>query len=138
VFVTEYKVKVDVPGTPDEWVEIRPLSWLELAHEQEKAFLDVAKAAAAIDVKAVFGESSPEDVAAAQERYEADALSGHDMLAVLVAGITAWSSDEPVTQDAIKMLEPELAESLARQIIGLRTKDELGNSCSPSTDTLQA
>jgi hypothetical protein len=133
MFVTKYTTRVEVPGEDGSWVEIRPLSWLELERAQNKAVREAMQAASSLDVSSLLADASDEDIAAIRARVESDVLSSVDILEVLNGGIVAWSAEEPVDDAHVKLLEPEVAEFLAREIMGIRTKADLGNSSPPST-----
>jgi hypothetical protein len=132
LLVTQYTTRVNVPDS-DEWMDIRPLSWAELEGAEMVAAVDAVKAAKALDIENVLGGASEDDIKAVIERQSADPLAQLDIFSVLRAGIVAWSIDAEVSPENIKLLEPSVARWAALQIVGLRSREDLGNSSSPST-----
>lgn len=63
-------------------------------------------------------DEPPKD-AAPTEPTPVDPLATHDMLTVLVCGVTSWTADDPINKETLGDLVPDDAEFLARQILGM-------------------
>lgn len=63
-------------------------------------------------------DEPPKDAAPA-EPATVDPLATHDMLTVLVCGVTSWTADDPINKETLGDLVPDDAEFLARQILGM-------------------
>ena len=138
MFVSQYTTRIELPEEGEgAWVELRPLSWLEQQHAIDKGYIESMQAAVALDWNAVLGQADPEVLKAVADRVQADPLADFDQLEVLKGGVVAWSFEEPVDEEHLKLLEPAIARRLAEQIVGLRREADLGNSSSPSTATSQ-
>ncbi len=135
MFADEYIERVELEDN-DNWVDIRPLGWDERDRAQKTAVLRSLQEAANVDMPEQ--EYTPEQIEELREAVNADPLSYMDILETLKGGIVAWSAERPVTEENIKLLDPETADLLARRIVGIRAKDNLGNSSAPSTATSPA
>lgn len=152
--VSVFTKRFAIPGEDGEWMDLRPLSFLEAEEAQTKGFMTMMRTVSNMrDIEGVFAEvargmqkaaeegESPEDdagqraIAETVEEVEKDPLSGFDQLTVLCSGIVAWSYEEEVNEGSIRLLDTETARWAAREIVGLRDKESLGNSSAPSTTT---
>ncbi len=139
--VRQYVKQLDIPDEPGAWVKVRPLAWVEIQEATSKAYRESMQAAAELgEIQQKILDTSPEAKAAAQERFDSDPLARYDQLTVLLGGLVGWSyTDEDgqpleVSEENIKLLDPDTAYWAACEIVGLHTKEALGNSSSPSTE----
>ena len=140
--------RVEIPGEPEEWAVIKPLSFAERT-EAEKVYTDhqmetIARLSA--ETIKMFHErlaeaerDTPQAVRAAEEAVaateEADLLASVDTRTVLLHGLKRLSYDEgtDVTPQVVDDLDPETYVALAKLIMGLsrRTVEE-GKGSSPT------
>ena len=115
--------KVEIPHEPDQWVQLRMLTYRQLA-EARRVKLD--------DLFTVM--RGLKDIALPQQDGQAvvDPLAGYDIGVLLRYGIVAWSYGETVTPDE---LDYRTAQWAAREIVALAVPDEaaVGKASSPST-----
>jgi len=115
--------KVEIPHEPDQWVQLRMLTYRQLA-EARRVKLD--------DLFTVM--RGLKDIALPQQDGQAvvDPLAGYDIGVLLRYGIVAWSYGETVTPDE---LDDRTAQWAAREIVALAVPDEaaVGKASSPST-----
>ena len=136
--------RLDIPGEPGQWMELRPLSFAEedrLRRESSAAFL--AEMAAMPDaVMNAQMRMQTEDARRRREenarRAEAgepalpdpdlpdpDLLDGQDLVTILECGIGAWSYAQPGEEEmapvagAVKMLDEGTARWAGREILRL-------------------
>lgn len=118
--------KVEIPHEPDQWMELRHLSYRQL-DEARQAKLDE-----------LFGFlrktkdltlPKPDD-----DKAAADRLAAYDVPTLLRHGIVAWSYGDAVTPDD---LDAKTADWAAREILALSMPDEaaVGKGSSRSTGT---
>ena len=115
--------KVEIPHEPDQWVQLRMLTYRQLA-EARRVKLD--------DLFTVM--RGLKDIALPQQDGQAvaDPLAGYDVGVLLRYGIVAWSYGETVTPDE---LDDRTAQWAAREILAMAVPDEaaVGKASSPST-----
>ena len=125
MLVSEITRRADIPHEPDQWMELKRLSWrqLEVAGEvQTDSMLKKLKTMGGDLVKAL------KEVGKEQEQ---DPLTKYDRGVVLKAGIKKWSYDAEVTDKNIDSLDEETAEWAFREILSLnrpRTEEEAKNA----------
>ena len=140
--------QVEIPGEPEEWAVIKPLSFAERA-EAEQVYTDRAlKAISALpadtfktisDRIAQADRDTPGAVRAAEAvvaaTEEADPLASVDTRTVLLHGLKKLSYDDgiDVTPEVVDDLDPETSVALATLIMGLsrRTAEEGKGSSTP-------
>lgn len=125
--------RLDVPGEPGQWVEIKKLPWglLDGAREaRQRAVIESARAWGADMIQAI--RSDRADV----QEAVADPYNEYDLGFLLRHGIKEWSYDA-VLPDAVEDLEPHTAEWLKREIVDFnakgRSEAEQLDAISPST-----
>lgn len=144
---------VQIPHEPGEWMDLRPLTFMELDDAQMKGYVGMlkgvgemeevsatvvkimaAQADAQAETAAATGDEEEGEVAAAVKRVEAepDPLAGLDAYTVLCAGIVAWSYEDEVTPENIRLLDPETATWAAAEIVALKSKSDLEKASAPS------
>lgn len=158
MFVDALTQHLEVPGEPGEWMDLRPLSFLEIdearvqgyigmmetvgqmapVQDQIQRIFTAAEAAKKRTAEAAAGEESEEESSdpeadAALMAADDDPLEGLDLTTVLKAGIVKWSYDRPVDEANISLLDEDTATWAAKAIVGIRSKESLGNSSAPST-----
>jgi hypothetical protein len=122
-----------IPDEPGEWMELRPLSYFEIA-EARTAEMKAAIALVGDMPESVTSLARPsEDAERASVAAEPDPLAGLDLGTVLRLGIIAWSYPEEANEKNIKLLSEDTALWAAEQIVGLRSKASTGNISAPST-----
>lgn len=133
--------RVEIPGEPGEWMEFRQLGWHALAEAQKVRRRDAFDAQKEMgkdlfkmmqEIRAEMGDQAD------QADQAVDVLQSYDLETLLRLGIMAWSYSEPVTEDTIKLLDPQTAEWAGRQIVGERVSEEQrknssGSSTEPSS-----
>lgn len=128
--VTNVTKRVEIPHEPDQWMEIKKLSWRQLEatkDAQTNALLARMKSLGGDMVKALQG---------AVEDQKQKPGTQHDRGGVLNCGIVAWSYDVPVTPANVDALDEETAAWAVEEILALnapRTDEERKNGLSPST-----
>lgn len=130
MFASRVTKTVPLPSDPSATVTIKRLGFLQKQAAQKAAQRESMKGlremggAEFLKELNALKESDPDAVAA----VAADPLSTHDLLMVLIGGITAWSAPEPVSKAAIEDLDQADAEFLGREILALSTKAAPGNA----------
>ena len=148
--VSAFTKRLEIPGESGQWMELRPLAFLEIEEAQRRGFMETLRLAFEMKdladtitsvvegLQKAVADSEPdaesEAIVAAMEKSEVDPLQGLDQLTVLVGGIVAWSYGVAVDEATIRLLETDTAHWAACEIVGLRTKDDLGNSSALSTE----
>ena len=124
-----------IPHEPEEWIEVRLLSWLHLEEarlaKQAKVFESMRSMGG--DVLHALQEARAEGPVDAAP-VELDPIAQYDQETLLRSGIVSWSYPEPVS--AIGELDAETAEWAARVILNPseRTEEDRKNASSPSTE----
>jgi hypothetical protein len=115
--------KHDIPGEPGQWLNLRKLSWSQLAEAreaQESRMMERLQSLGAGMMTALRASETPEfeeaKEAASTENGTYD-LASYDLLTVLEAGIESWSYDGPVTTKSLKALDAKTAEWAGQQIL---------------------
>ena len=115
--------KVEIPHEPDQWVQLRMLTYRQLAEARWVKLDDLFTVMRGL-----------KDIALPQQDGQAvvDPLAGYDIGVLLRYGIVAWSYGETVTPDE---LDDRTAQWAAREIVALAVPDEaaVGKASSPST-----
>ena len=131
-----------VPHEEGESFTFRLLSWKQIeqcknARSQEQfqrlrdMGLDLLQAVQGIKTADVQAAAGGDGVAA----VTADPFDTYDKTALLHMSITAWTYDEPVSDEAIDALDPVTAEWAARQILDLSGLAEADPTTASSTST---
>lgn len=148
-FVDAFAQQLDVPGEPGEWMQLRPLSFIELELAERASYIngmkligqmgDVRETIAMVEsIRQDSADASTkgdeaEAVSVAIAEAEQDVLQGLDQLTVLRTGIMNWSYGRPVDETSIRLLDHETARWAAEKIVGLRKKADLEKASPPST-----
>ncbi len=128
--------RLDVPGEPGEWVEIRKLSHKALAQAAQARSETGLAAMRALGSDLLLAlqqarTAAPDDSAAAT-----DAAAGYDRDVVLQRGVVRWSYGVPVAPDALADLDEATARWLASEIVGRSlappSAESVGNATAPS------
>lgn len=113
--ITGITKRVDIPHEPNEWMELRRLSWrqLELAETvgSEEALKRVKKMGGDMLASLQKMNKKTEQVADPSARY--------DQGTVLEAGIVNWSYDAEVNKENIDNLDSETAKWAFDEILSL-------------------
>lgn len=140
MLVDRHVKRLEVPGEPGAWVELRRLNFGELKDLRQQSgerFLEDLSGLPAdvlemqLTVQAKMAEAKKAAAAAADQSGsdaeddlpDPDVLDGMDLLFVLRAGIVAWSyceeSGAPVPVDAatVAMLDEDTARWAAREVL---------------------
>lgn len=123
--VTDTTRRIAIPHEPNEWLEVRRLSWrqLEMAAEvQTESMLKRLKAMGGDLVKAL---------QKAGKEQEQDPTAKYDRGTVLQAGIIRWSYSAETTKANIDALDEETAAWAFKEILALnnpRTEEERKNA----------
>ena len=112
--------RLDIPGEPGEWVEIKMLSWKEL------------EAARSVRLKSVMDDLSDVDTeklrdlagGTARDIDDADDAGGsqYDRLALLSASVAAWSYHAEVSEANLELLDEASAAWMHEQIEAFTTR----------------
>lgn len=134
--LTRITRRVEIPGESDQWLDLRLLSWRQLAEARE------TQATAALRRVAVLGPGvtaslraeraeaarNAEIASARGETPEAepagDPLAAYDVGVVLKHGITGWSYPDELTAANIDALDEATALWAAREILGFKPQSE--------------
>ena len=115
--------RMPIPHEPDEWMELKRLSWRqkELAAEiQSDAMLKRLKQMGGDLVKAL---------QAVGKKQEQDPVTKYDQGTVLKAGIVKWSYDAEINDENIEALDEETANWAMREILSMnKTEEEQKNA----------
>ena len=127
-----------IPHEPGQWVETRLLGWHQLDEAMEvrrsAAFKTMRElAAAGAGLGRAVASADRDGVASAARALEADPSREYDALTVLRYGVVAWSYEPPVTEQALKDLDPVTKGWLVRAILRLEDPDERLFGSGPST-----
>ena len=118
-------VKYDIPHEPDEWMELRALSWKQLKKArklQEQEQRQVLKELGAEFMTAIRQGGDAAVRAIERQQYH---ISNYDIETLLSLGIAGWSYEDPLTEDNIGELDEKTAVWAAQQIIDMtRPPDE--------------
>ena len=126
--------RVELPHEPGQWVEVRQLSGSQLERAREARSLRAIEIARAMGPELLGAQISTEDRAAAVAVR--DPLNDYDRTMLLLAGITAWSYQEPVSPDSIADLDDETMELIARELLPPdRSEAARKNGSGPSTSS---
>ncbi len=127
--VSQNVQQIEIPHEPGEWLNLRPLSWLQLTQAREIQTRTVLERMRAMggEVVGEFREEPSAEVPESED--ESDPLSNLDRRTVLRGGVVGWSYREKFNRDKLDDLDEETAEWAARTIIGLnqRTDDDRKN-----------
>jgi len=111
--------KLPIPHVPDAWIEVRTLSWKQIARAEEARTLSVLKHAKVMGpdiIAASFERADRADVAKAAN----DPLNDYDHETLLKESIIGWSfADRPVTPENIDALDEQTKEWLVRELVAL-------------------
>lgn len=159
MLVDRHVKRLEVPGEPGEWMELRRLNFgdlRDLRQQSGERFLEDLSGLPSdvlemqLTVQAKMAEAKKAARAAAEESGEEadddlpdpDVLDGMDLLFILGHGIVAWSyreeSGEPVPiAEAVGMLDEETARWAAREIllVGKEVAEREKKGSPSSTDT---
>lgn len=120
------------PQEEGEWIEVRQLGGAALDHAAKEGTHRIFETARAMGADLFIAlREQREEIAAADTDPNRDPLSGYDALALLDAGVLAWSYSERVTKTAIRDLDPVTRDWAAREILKLSLppgEDEVKNS----------
>lgn len=138
MLVNRLRRRVEVEGE-DAWVEVRPLSWLEwreVREAAEQAALDKVRRIGVDVVREIAGQRQ-EPAPEAQGPTATDVLDAVDVALVLERGVVAWSYEEPVTPETVRLLDERTARQVARAIVEWTTGADADpkHGCEPSTAT---
>lgn len=123
--VTEVTKRVDIPGEPEQWLQIRKLSWRKL--EQAS---DVQTDVQFARIKRI-GRDALAAVRSSTEGQQIDPNTAYDQGEVLKLGIVAWSYDAPLTAENLDALDANTADWAFGEIMSLskpRTEAETKNA----------
>lgn len=117
--ITDLSQRVEVPEHKGEWIELRHLSRRQL---REASRLKTYEALDTLnhmsrDTQAAITEANERRGDADVQAALTDPFTSYDLDALLAAGITAWSYDEPVTPETIDRLDLATAEWAGRQLL---------------------
>lgn len=120
MFSSKITKPVPLPSDPSVTVTIRKLSWLQRQEarkvSQRESVKELADMGGPAAMKA-FMDTPADAVKAAP--VAPDPFLLHDTMTVLVAGVKAWTCDEPVSRETLSDLGEDDAEGLARAILAL-------------------
>jgi hypothetical protein len=123
--------RLDIPGEPGEWVEIKKLPWGLLEGARQKrtdAVIERTRLMGAELFEMLRGVQTPDATAT-------DPTNEYDRGFLLRHAVQAWSYDAELP-DAVEELEEETAEWLAKEIVSfnsrVRTEAEQLDAMSPS------
>lgn len=118
--------RADIPHEPGQWLDIRPLNWVDLERakkvKQSETFRDIGALGSDL-VKQMQGMTS-DSVA----ETLADPLALLDLHTVLCCGITGWSYGAEVTAETIKQLDAVTAKWAAMEIVQPQSEEQRKNS----------
>ena len=129
--ISNLAVRRDIPHEPGEWIEFRPLGWLDLERArtaQTSRVLRNAREMGAEVFSSLTDRERPAETAA-------DPLAGYDRWELLSASIAGWSYADRLNKDAIARLDEQTALWAAREVLALSeppTEEQLKNSALPS------
>lgn len=126
--------RLDVPGDPEQWIEIQTVSFLTLDHAQTeklKSIGDLGKTFTQLR-EAMAQNGGAALIAEARTAAAKDRLQEYDKFTLLKHGLTAWSYPGPVTPED---LEGHTAEWAAREILDYTLPSEAETKTPSSLST---
>ena len=144
MLTSKIRRRIELPHEPEQWVEVRQLSYLQLDLASDVSTLrsmnklgqldaGTRQQMAEIQLARFRNETTVAEVVVAD-----DPLTGYDVQTLLQAGVIAWSYDEAVTPESVDQLDEATAEYVARELVP-KTESETDrkngspNSMRPST-----
>jgi hypothetical protein len=105
--------KVDIPHEPGEWMELKKLSWRQLA-----LAADIQTDETIGRLKKMGGDLF-KSLSNEKAKQDADPKLQYDRGFVLEAGISRWSYDAEVTKESIETLDEKTAKWAFEEILSL-------------------
>ena len=143
MLTSKIRRRIELPHEPEQWVEVRQLSYLQLdlardvfqmRNMDRLGRLDASTRQQLAEMQLARFQNS----ATVAEVVADDPLIGYDVQTLLQAGVIAWSYDEAVTPESVDQLDEATAEYVARELVP-KTESETDrkngspNSTRPST-----
>ena|SRR6266545_1009691 len=110
--------RIELPHESGAWIEVRQLSFAELAAARDVQSRTALRRIEGLDFTKLRDLQQQVGVSNG-EIGETDPLAAFDELTLLEAGIVAWSYEEPVTPENVRLLDEATAEVAARAIVGV-------------------
>ena len=143
MLTSKIRRRIELPHEPEQWVEVRQLSYLQLdlardifqmRNMDRLGRLDASTRQQLAEMQLARFQNST----TVAEVVVDDPLIGYDVQTLLQAGVIAWSYDEAVTPESVDQLDEATAEYVARELVP-KTESETDrkngspNSTRPST-----
>lgn len=110
--------KIKLPHEPGAWIEVKDLTWKQIAEAKRLNMLDMMKSMKDFGdiLEAVMGKKPDPNVKETIESYDIDY--------VLKSAVKGWSYNEKFTPKLIDQLDPKTVNFLANELLGIEVEGE--------------